>query len=205
MVGGDRMILQTLIAALAVSYAFYSRKMKDPMVIAKLLLQVMVTFILIQILLDLTSLFKTDGIVPAADGPQPNVDTAQPKADTVQPNADTVQPNADTVQPNADTGSSWYSSRLETKKFWGCVILMIAGLAGIAYYLKGFAPVSPDDMNSFTTAVSQGIDHASSEQVSLGQTLAERVNSAFGQKSWLEARRECYLILQLREMPPGNS
>lgn len=52
---------------------------------AKLLLQVMATFILIQILLDLTSLFKTDGIVPvpAADGPRPNASNFTP-ADRVR-------------------------------------------------------------------------------------------------------------------------
>jgi hypothetical protein len=59
---------------------------------------------------------------------------------------------------------------------------LFVGLAVVAavYYFKGFAPVSPDDMNSFTTAVSQGISNVASEQVSLGQTLSERVNSAAG-------------------------
>lgn len=49
------------------------------------------------------------------------------------------------------------------------IYFLFVGLMVVAavYYLKGFGPISPDDMNSFTTAVCQGIDRVSSEQVPL--------------------------------------
>ena len=48
----DRLIILTLIATLVVTYTLNYRNMKNPKVIAKLLLQVMVTFLSIRYLID---------------------------------------------------------------------------------------------------------------------------------------------------------
>ena len=158
------MIILTLIAALVVSYALNSRENRT--VIAKVFLQMMVIFLSILYLLDIFGrLAPMLEINPAVGSDEINPAVG---SDDIDPAA-TSDGDGPLTQPNA-----WYSS----KKVWGCAIVVGLAVAAVIYYLKGFAPVSPDDMNSFTTAVSQGIDRVSSEQVSLGQTVAERVNSA---------------------------
>lgn len=80
--------------------------------------------------------------------------------------------NSDVPLTASNDNAAWYYS----KKLWGCVLFV--GLAVVAYYLKGLAPASPDDMASLNTAVSAGIPNISSEQASLSVSLSERVNSA---------------------------
>ena len=159
------MIILTLIAALVVSYALNYRE--NRMVIAKVLLQVMVIFLSIHYLLDIFGIKV--GLAPTLEI-NPALAVGSDEIDSIE--AAAVVSDGPLTQPNADT--AWYFS----KKVWGCVLFVGLTVVAAVYYLKGFGPVSPDDMNSFTTAVSQGIDRVSSEQVSLGQTVAERVNSA---------------------------
>ena len=154
---GDRPILLTFIAALALTYALNYRKNSTT---AKVLSQVMITFLSIYYLLDISRICSEVSL----DEPTPMLE--------VGPAAGSDDPKGPSTQPDADT--SWHYS----KKVLGCILLAGLAVAAGVYYLKGFAPVSPDDMATFRTVVSQGVENVASEQVSLNQTLSDQVNSA---------------------------
>ena len=198
---GDKpMIILTLIAALAVSYALNYRENRT--VIAKVLLQVMVIFLSIHYLLDLAPTLEPAadlaadlenfvGIAsdePAAD-PKVGIASDEPAANQTVGSA---LENKDSIEAAASDGpkNAWYSS----KKVWGCVLFVGLAVVAAVYYIKGLAPVSPDDMNSFTTAVSQGIENVASEQISLGQTVGERVDSVAFQADQLNRTSEGMLL-----------
>ena len=173
-----KFVLLSYVSAFVLMYALNYRKMKDPKRIAVMFLQVMLIFPLI---LWLRLFGGEEGLDPATINPEP---ASQDSADNSETFVPLTPPSNTAVAGNTaeNTGenTAWYYS----KKFW--VGITIVGLAAIAYYLKGSAPASPDDMALFHTAVSQGIDSVASSQASLHETLSERVNSAgqhFGQKS----------------------
>ena len=164
-----------MVAALAVSYALNYRKMPNPMEIGKLFLQVLITFILIYVLFEfLTHFNEISSEIPEKMDPTNKPDKIDPPVDPTDKINPPVDPTdkIDSDKPDGST-TPWYKNI----KVWGG--LLFAGLAavGIYYYLKGFAPISPDDMDSFNASVSQQIANISSEQETLRQSVSEMVNT----------------------------
>ena len=163
-----KFVFLSYVSAFVLMYALNYRKMKNPKDIAIMFLQVMITFPLILLF---CSVFLCGEVgldpIPTLTNPEP---ASQDSAD----HSDVPLTPSNTAE-NTGENIAWYYS----KKLWGFVLFGLAVAAGV-YYLKGSAPSSPDDMASFHTAVSQGIDHVASEQASLHQTLSERIRHHFG-------------------------
>ena len=178
-----KFVLLSYVTAFALSYAFHYRNMKEPKRIAFMFLQVMLIFPLI-LLLCLVFPGGEDGLDLAPINPEPSPQDPGDHSDVPLTPSNTATATATATAAAAGENTAWYYS----KKFW--VGITIVGLAAIAYYLKGSAPASSDDMASFNATVSQGIENVASSQASLHQTLSERVNSVAFQADLLNRTSE---------------
>ena len=115
----SKFVFLSYVAALAVTYAFHYRKMKDPKRIAVMFLQIMLIFPLI-LLLRLVFLGGDDRLDPAPIPINP-----EPAS---QDSADTDKSDVPLTPSNANDNAAWYYS----KKFWGCVLFAGLAVVGLA-------------------------------------------------------------------------